>query len=458
MTPRRPAEKRTERPSVPRRTFRPAGTPPAAPRPPAAGRNEADGRGNALSSDDFRGLWPSLGSWREALRSPRPGPPDHWLLVIVGSLTLLGLVVLYSASFVVSTEQTGNPATYLGQQLLWLLLGLAGGLVAMRVDYRFWRRVSVPGMAVILLLLIAVLVLPSPLVEERNGARRWFSLGALNFQPSQAAFLVFVVYIADWLSKRGQKLRHVTYGLVPFAVILGLLAGLILLEPDMGTASVLVLVGGVVFLVAGADLKHFTLAGLLAGGIFFLLARIAPYRWNRLIAFLDPTASPHLRHNLIALGSGGLFGIGLGQGRQKFSWLPSAYTDSIFAVIGEEMGLLGCLLIAGLFLWLAYRGYTIAIHAPDRYGMLLGVGITTWLSFQALINMASTASLLPFSGMTLPLISYGGSSLVSCMTAIGLLLNISCHRKREDARVDLWRGDWWTRLPRPGRHRRPAGA
>jgi len=418
---------------------------------------EPEGR-KTLPPDDAQSIWPSLSSWREALRAPRAGPPDHWLLVVVGALTLLGLVVLYSASFVVSTKETGNPAAYLGKQLLWLLIGLAGGLVAMRLDYRFWRRYSVPGMALILLLLVAVLILPAPLVDERNGARRWFSLGPINFQPSQPAFLVFIVYIADWLSKRGQKLRHVTYGLVPFAVILGLLSGLILLEPDMGTATILILVGGVVFLVAGADLKHFTLAGLLAGGTFFLLARIAPYRWARLVAFLNPDSNYHLRHNLIALGSGGLLGVGLGQGLQKFSWLPSAYTDSIFAVIGEEMGLMGCLLIAGLFLWLAYRGYTIAIHAPDRYGMLLGVGITTWLSFQALINMASTASLLPFSGMTLPFVSYGGSSLASCMTAAGLLLNISCHGKKDDARVDLWRGDWWSRLSRPGRHRRPAGA
>ncbi len=449
---RRPAGKGVKKTSSPR----PAGRLREELLPPAGDTGETDGRRNASPPEELQGVWPNLTSWREALRTPRAGPPDRWLPVIVGALTLLGLVVLYSASFVASTQETGNPATYLGKQLLWLLIGLAGGAIAMRLDYRFWRRYSVPGMVVIILFLIALLVLPGPLVEEVNGAKRWFRLGPINAQPSQMAFLIFTVYIADWLSKRGQKLRHVTYGLVPFAIILGLLSGLIVLEPDMGTATVLVLVGAVVFLVAGAEWKHFAAAGLLAGGTFLLLARIAPYRWARLVAFLNPSQDYHLSHNLMALGSGGLLGVGLGQGRQKFFWLPSAYTDSIFAVVGEEMGLLGCLLIAGLFLWLAYRGYTIAIHAPDRHGMLLAVGITTWISFQGLINMASTASLLPFSGMTLPFVSYGGSSLASCLTAVGILLNISCQGKKADARVDLWRRDWWSRLSRLGRHRRPA--
>jgi cell division protein FtsW len=296
-----------------------------------------------------------------------------------------------------------------------------------------------------------------------NGAKRWFKLGPLSIQPSQLADLVFVVYIADWLSKRGQKLRHVAYGLVPFAVVLGLLCGLIMLEPDMGTAVMLALIGAVVFVVAGADLKQAGLAGLLSGGIFFLFARLSPYRWARMTSFLDPwntvpvDAGYHLRHNLMAIGSGGMFGIGLGQGRQKFYWLPSPHTDSIFAVIGEELGLLGCVLIIGMFVWIAWRGYQIALRAPDRYGLLLGVGVTTWLAFQGFLNMAVVAGLLPFSGLTLPFVSYGGSSLAVCMTATGLLLNLSCHGKRkEHARTDLGRGHWWTRLSRFGRRRRSA--
>lgn len=410
-----------------------------------------------------REVWSAPGTWREALQLNRIGPPDYWLLAMFGAILVLGLVMLYSASFVAAAyEQDGNSMHYLGRQMLWVLLGTAGALVTMRLDYRFWRRFSVSGMVVIVLLLVAVALLPETLVPRINGAKRWFRIGALGIQPSQLAYLVFVVYIADWLSKRGQRLRRVAYGLVPFATIMGLLAGLIMLEPDMGTAVILVLIGAVVFLVAGADLKQFTLAGLLSGGIFFMLARFAPYRWARLTAFLDPWSRPtdigyHLIHNQMALGSGGLLGVGLGQGRQKFYWLPAPYSDSIFAVIGEELGLVGCLLFMALFLWIAFRCYTVALRAPDRYGMLLGVGITTWISFQAFLNMMVVSGLLPFTGMTLPFVSYGGSSLACCMTAVGILLNLSCYeKKRGDARISRRRGDWWSRLSSADRRRRPA--
>ena len=403
-------------------------------------------------------IWPSLSSWREALRAPRPGKPDYWLLAVVGALIVIGLVMLYSASFVISTDAQGYPAYYLLKQLLWVLVGAIGGLITMRLDYRFWRRFSVSGMVVVIALLVTVLIIP----RQGFWARRWINLGFVSIQPSQLAHLVFVVYIADWLSKRGQKLRQVAYGLLPFATILGVLAGLIILEPDLGTAVTLTLIGAIVFLVAGADLKQFALAGVLSGGIFLLFARFSSYHWARMTSFLDPwntnppDAGYHLVHNLMALGSGGFLGKGLGQGLQKFHWLPFPHTDSIFAVIGEELGILGCLLIAALFLWVAYRGYTISLRAPDRYGMLLGVGISTWLCFQAFLNMVVVAGMLPFTGLTLPFISYGGSSLACCMTATGLLLNLSCHEKKAHAHLDLGRWNWWPRLPRASRRRRPA--
>jgi cell division protein FtsW len=409
-----------------------------------------------------KNTWPSLGSWRDALTSTRPGPPDYWLMAVIGALIVVGLVMLYSASFVIAAyEREGNSMYYLGRQMLWVLIGIVGCLVTLRMDYRFWRRFSVPGMVFAVILLIAVLVLPASMAEEIGGAKRWFTVGPAHFQPSQLTYLVFVVYIADWLSKRGQRLRQVAYGLVPFATILGLLAGLIILEPDMGTAVILVVIGAIVFLVAGADLKQFTLAGLLSGGVFLLLARFSSYRWNRIVSFLRPWSDPsgdgyHLVHNQMALGSGGLFGVGLGQGKQKFYWLPQPHTDSIFAILGEELGLLGCILVMGLFLWIAYRGFTIALRAPDRYGLLMGIGITTWITFQAFINMAVVTGLLPFSGMTLPFISYGGSSLAFLMTAAGMLLNLSCYEKRRHARADLGRGDWWARLSGVGRRRRPS--
>lgn len=427
----------------------------------SAGPSTEEEAGPPPAGEGPQRIWPTLSSWREALAVPRTSAPDYWLLAVVGAMVVLGLVMLYSASFALAAEYNGSPMFYLGKQLLWVVFGAIGALVATRLDYRFWRRYSVAGMAVVIVLLIAVKVLPESVAPVINGAKRWINLGPISIQPSQLAYLVFVVYIADWLSKRGQKLRQVAYGLVPFATILGVLAGLIMLEPDMGTAVMLVLIGAVVFVVAGADLKQFALAGVLSGGIFFLFARFSPYRWARMTSFLDPWKAPsdvgyHLVHNLMALGSGGFFGVGLGQGRQKFEWLPSPHTDSIFAVIGEELGLLGCLLFIGLFLWLAFRGYTISLRAPDRYGLLLGVGVTTWLCFQGFLNMAVVAGLLPFTGLTLPFVSYGGSSLACCMMATGLLLNLSCHQKREDAHADLGRGDWWARLSRLGHRFRPA--
>jgi len=425
-------------------------------------RRDAPSNGTAQEGPQRAGTWPAPVSWRDALRAPRAGPPDYWLLAVVGAIVVLGLVMLYSASFARSAwEKDGNSMFYLGRQLLWVLVGLAGGAVMMRVDYRFWRRFSVPGMVVVVVLLVALLILPATLVPPVQGARRWFFFGSVGVQPSQLTYLVFVVYIADWLSKRGQRLHQVAYGLVPFAVVLGLLAGLIVLEPDMGTAIVLVLVGAVVFLVAGADLKQFSLAALLSGALFFLLTRFSAYRWARMVALLHPfanysTVSYHQAHNQMAMGTGGLFGIGLGQGRHKFFWLPSPHTDSIYAVVGEELGLLGCLLMVALFLWVAYRGYTIAIRAPDRYGLLLGVGATTWISAQAFLNMTVVAGLLPFTGVTLPFVSYGGSSLACCMTAVGLLLNLSSYEKRDHAPIDLWWGNRRPRLPGTGRRRRPS--
>jgi cell division protein FtsW len=404
--------------------------------------------------------WPVPGSWREALNTRGRGAPDHWLLAVIGVLTIFGLVMLYSASFVEATERHNGNSTYLlGRQFLWLLVGLLGAAVAMRVDYRFWRRLSVPGMAIAVILLLAVLALPPSLAEARGGARRWITIGQISIQPSQLALLVFLIYIADWLSKRGQKLRQVAYGLLPFAVITGLLGALILSEPDMGTCVVLVGVALIVFLIAGADLRQFALAGVISVPLGVAVAYAASYRWQRVLAFLRPfeyrySLAFHQIQAQIALGTGGLFGVGLGQSRHKFFWIPSPYSDTIFAIIGEELGLLGCLFVLGLYLWLAYRGYTIAVRAPDRYGMLLAAGVTTWVCFQAFVHMAVVAGVLPFTGLTLPLVSYGGSSLASTLTALGLLANISSYEKRDHEAVRVWWGDWRPRLPGLGGRRR----
>jgi cell division protein FtsW len=364
--------------------------------------------------------------------------PDYPLLTAVGILVPLGLVMVYSASFVDAFTNHGNQLYYTLRQLSGVIIGTIGLLVAQRIDYRFWRTYSVQLIAATLFLLLLVLILPETITTV-NGARQWIRLGFFSMQPSEIVKLVMIIYFADWLSRRGQRLDNVSYGLIPFAVMLGVVCGLVMLEGDLGTTIVLIVIGGLVYFTAGANLLHILGAGVVSAGAFWAMVKIAPFRQNRIAAWLDPF-SDYLGagwqpvHGLYALGSGGVFGVGLGQGRQKFLWLSQAHTDAIFAVIGEEFGLIGTLFVAGCFLVIAYRGLRIAARAPEPFAALLATGLTGWLVFQALINIAVVTTLLPFTGLTLPFISYGSSSLVMCMVAVGVLLSISRHtveRQRE---------------------------
>jgi cell division protein FtsW len=356
----------------------------------------------------------------------------------VGILVPLGLVMVYSASFVDAFTNHGDQLYYTLRQLTGVLLGTIGLLVAQRIDYRFWRTYSVQLIGATLLLLLLVLILPASITEV-NGARQWIRLGPFSMQPSEIAKLAMVIYFADWLSRRGQRLGNVSYGLIPFAVMLGVVCGLVMLEGDLGTTIVLIMIAGIVYFTAGANVLHIAGASAVAAGAFWAMVKIAPFRQDRIAAWLDPFsgylgAGWQPVHGLYALGSGGIFGVGLGQGRQKFLWLSQAHTDAIFAVIGEELGLLGTLFVVGCFLVIAYRGLRIAARAPEPFAALLATGITGWLVFQALINIAVVTTLLPFTGLTLPFISYGSSSLIMCMTASGILLSISRHtveRQRE---------------------------
>lgn len=357
--------------------------------------------------------------------------PDYPLLTAIGVLVPLGLVMVYSASFMSAYATYQDQLYYTWRQLVAALLGIGGMLAAQRIDYRIWRRFSVHLMAGTLFLLALTLILPESMTEA-NGARSWIRIGSFSMQPSEIAKLTMVIYIADWLSRRGEKLTNVTYGLIPFALMLGVVCGLVMLGHDLGTTVVLVIIGGIVYFAAGANVLHILGASALAGGAFWGLINVAAYRQERIAAWIDPFA--HYQgagyqpvHALYALGSGGLFGAGIGQARQKFFWLPEAHTDAIFAIIGEEFGLLGTLLVVTCFLVIAYRGMRIAGRAPDPFAALLATGITAWLVFQALINIAVVTTLIPFTGLTLPFLSYGGTSLTMCMVAVGILLNISRH-------------------------------
>jgi cell division protein FtsW len=362
--------------------------------------------------------------------------PDYALLATVGALVALGLVMVYSASFVEAFTQHHTQFHYLLRQSVGATIGVVGMLVAIRLPYHVWRTFSVHLMGLALVLLVLVLVLPEQYTMV-NGSRSWirFGGGLFSIQPSEIAKLAMVIYFADWLSRRGGKLGNVTYGLIPFGVMLGIVCGLVMLEPDAGTTVVLIVIAGAIYFVAGANLLHVAGAVGLGGAAFWALLHLIDLQNGRIEAFKDPwkyydSYGYQPIHALYALASGGIFGEGLGQARQKFHWLPQAHTDTILAIVGEEMGLIGTVLVVLGFGFIAYRGYRIAMRSTDPFASLVAVGITSWLTFQAFINIAVTTSLVPFTGLTLPFLSYGSTSLIMCMVSTGILLNISRHTTR----------------------------
>ncbi|GCF08297.1 putative lipid II flippase FtsW [Dictyobacter arantiisoli] len=352
--------------------------------------------------------------------------PDPILLMVVLSLLCIGLVMVYSASSFVAAQYYGDASYFFQKQLLGAVLGVAVMLVTMRVDYRIWRRFSLLGLAIGLPLLAAVLFIGS----SAYGASRWLVLGSFfSFQPSELIKLVLALYIADWLARKGNQVGTFLYGLAPFVLLVGLVLGLVLLQKDMGTASVIAILTTTMFFTAGANILQL-LPALGAGFLIFLSQAFRGYRYYRLIGFLDPfkyttDINLQLYQSLLALGSGGWFGVALGASRQKTGYLPLPYIDSIFAIIGEELGYVGCMVVVLLFMLLAFRGFRLARRTQDVYGALLATGITTWIVVQAMINIGATTGTIPYTGVPLPFISFGGTSLVITLAGIGVLLNIS---------------------------------
>jgi cell division protein FtsW len=356
--------------------------------------------------------------------------PDYLLLASTIALLVLGTLMVYSASFAVAHNEFNDDAYFLVRQIVWDVIGGVTLVLAMKVSYRRWRSLSLVILLVVIGLLILVLV---PGFGFRSyGAMRWIKLGPLlQIQPSELAKLAIVLYLADWLARRGSILGGFFKGLLPFAIIVGAVAVLVEFQPDLGTTAIIVATAACVFFVAGANLIHIALlasSGATAGVI--LLAHLSGYRLERIRAFLDPWSDVqgsgwHTAQGLIALGSGGPFGHGLGNGLQKFYWVPNAHTDAIFVIIGEELGFLGCIGVLGLFAIVAWRGFLIAWRAPDSFGRLFATGLTCMLTLQALVNIAVSTNSLPYTGITLPFVSFGGSSTVISLIAVGLLLNIS---------------------------------
>lgn len=361
------------------------------------------------------------------------GRPDYLLLASAVALLVVGTVMVYSASFVVAHNEFNDDLYFLTRQLRGIAVGAVALFVAWRVDYARWRAFSLVALIGCVALLLLVLV---PGVGSRSyGSVRWIRVGGVfDIQPSEIAKLAMVLYLADWLARRGHQVKGFTTGLLPFVIIVGMVAGLVELQPDLGTTSIIVGTAAAVFFVAGANVWHFM--GIVAAGLAFgwaMILRVSGYRQDRIAAFLDPWSDLqgigwHTAQTLIALGSGGLTGIGLGGSRQKFYWVPNAHTDAIFAIIGEELGFVGStsvLLLFGLFAW---RGYLVAWRATDPFGRLLATGITSMVMLQAAVNIAVVTNSIPFTGVTLPFLSYGSSSIVVTMFGVGMLMNISRFR------------------------------
>jgi cell division protein FtsW len=353
---------------------------------------------------------------------------DGFLLIVVGILLTLGLLMIYSASAAVAESRHGNAAYFVKRQALWAVLGLGALAVGSGIDYHRWRRAIVPLTLGVLLLLVTVLIAGWTV----NGSRRWIRVGAMSIQPSELARVVFIVYLAHYLAKRAEVVASFR-GLAPALIVLGAGIGLIWLEPDLGNAAVLGLVAGGLLLLGGCRVAHLaSLAGLMVPLVAFAVMGTA-YQRRRWTAFLDPWADPsrdgfQMIQSFLALGGAGPMGSGLGEGRQKLFFLPEPHTEFIYAVVGEELGLAGTgaiLLLFAMFLW---RGWRVALATPDPFGRLLAFGLTGAIALAAALNMGVVTGLLPTKGLPLPFVSYGGSSLVVNLFAVGMLFNISRQR------------------------------
>jgi len=349
--------------------------------------------------------------------------PDYFFIFLVLFLTVFGVIMVGNASVVEAYRDFNDKFYYLKLQIRWAGLALGVFGIASLFKYQWLKKLAVPLLLVTIGCLVLVFV--PGLGTQALGARRWLGLGPISFQPSEMAKLALIIYLAAFLSQPRSAW--------PCLALLGLLVGLIMLQPDLGTTVVLVAAAGVIYFVSGAPLWQIFLLLLLAVGSGAGLILTSAYRRKRLMTFLNPTHDPlgasyHIRQVLIALGSGGLFGVGLGQSRQKYEYLPEVTTDSIFAVIAEEAGFVGGVLVLLAFLLLIWRGLKVAQQASDDFGQLLAVGITAWLGIQAFINLAAMVALVPLTGIPLPFISYGGSSLVLALFAAGILVNISKYK------------------------------
>lgn len=367
-------------------------------------------------------------------KTSRYGKIDHWILLAVVILVVVGLLAVSSASVVISYERFGNNFIYLKKQLIATGIGLVAMAITAMIDYRFWRKYAFQLMVATIILLLAVF-LPG-IGREIGGARAWVFIGPINFQPAEFVKLTFLLYLAAWLERQGEGIRHFQSGFVPFLVIMATIAFLIMMQPDLGTLTIIVAIAAGMFFTAGSSIGQIGIGLVGIAGVFYVMVKAAPYRLQRFLTFLNPEqdclgAGYQICQSLLGIGTGGLLGLGFGQSKQKYLYLPEAYTDSIFVIMAEELGFLRVTIILALFAIIGWRGYLVAQKAPDMFGRLVAVGITTWLIFQTVINIGAALSIMPLTGVTLPFISYGGTSMMITLAAAGVLLNISKQARHE---------------------------
>lgn len=368
--------------------------------------------------------------WRQN-RKARLKPADGTLAMILALLMMCGLLTLFSATYYKAVDQ-GDALLEVKKQLIGVGLGAFLMLLTSRIPYSFWQKPRVVMLALTGSFALLVLVLIPGIGVYVNGSRRWLNIAGLSFQPSELAKIASVMYLASTLSFRLKQVERLWTGILPLLVIPAAMFLLILQQPNLSTAGSIMIVAILMMLLAGAKWKHLSLMGVAGLAVGFAYAWVEPYRRERLLSFRNPFAQMsdegyQLSQSLIAIGSGGLFGRGLGQGRQKFSYLPYPESDFIFAIIGEDFGLFGCCVVILLFVAFAVAGMRIALNCQDRYGCLLAAGITAMISVQAFINIGVVVGILPTTGLPLPFFSAGGTSISLLMAAVGILFNISRH-------------------------------
>ncbi len=357
--------------------------------------------------------------------------PDPWLLLAVSMLVLLGVLMVWSASAVVAYMSKGSPYYFFWKHFLWAIIGFAALFVGYRIHYTFYRRHAFYLFLVAGFLLVLVLI--PGMGSEIAGVKRWFHWGFISFQPSEVAKICSVIFLAASISASGERLREFGGGLLPNLFMVGIICALIMLEPDLGSALCIFAVSLIFLFLGGARLKH--LIGVVLSALPAVVVSLIhkPYQMKRLLAFLDPWKDPgdsgfQIIQSMVALGHGGFNGQGLGDGRQKLFFLPAAHTDFVLAVIGEEMGFLGIMMVAALFGVFWWRGMRIAKAAPDKFSTYLALGLTVMIAFQAVVNAGVVVGMLPTKGLVMPFLSYGGSALAANLFAVGILLNISQFR------------------------------